>query len=256
MTDPAGWFVSAGGHSPWSARVFCLPHAGGNARSFLRWQPRFGDEAELIAVCPPGRGHDPGEAVPDIDELVAASAAAIGTAIEGDSRPAYVFGHSLGALVGFEVARRLGEVDQFRHFVASGLMAPSVLPSRRVLEIAQLDGKAFVEALGFFGGLPPELIADEEVYDLLLPGLVADFRMAAGYRYRPGPRLAVNVSLINGRSDPHVEPEGVELWRDECRNEPAFHWTEGGHFYFEEDPSRLTDLLLAIIRADQHVELI
>jgi len=68
-------------------------------------------------------------------------------------------------------------------------------------DIAQLTGAAFAEAIGFFGGLPAEVIADEELRDLLLPGVIADFRMAVGYRYTAGPRLAVPATLIVGRDD-------------------------------------------------------
>jgi surfactin synthase thioesterase subunit len=256
MTGPSDWFASAGGASPWAARVFCFAHAGGNARSFLSWQPRLGGEAEIIGVCPPGKGARAREAVPSFDELVEGAALAIAEAAERDNRSVFLFGHSLGALEAFEAARRLSDLSTLRHLVASGLNAPSLLPSERVLELSKLDGKAFVEALGFFGGIPPEVIADEDLQEFLLPGLIGDFRMAAGYKYRSAPPLGIDISLINGRDDPHVGPEGLVAWRNECRNEPAYHWAEGGHFYFQDQPSVVPDVLLEVIRADQHVELL
>jgi len=250
------WFLSRAAEPTAAARVFCFAYAGGNPRLFLDWQPYLAADAEIVAVCPPGRGHRVMERRPSIDELIEGATIAISAASQSDDRPIYLFGHSLGGLVAFEVARRLRDLPALRHLVASGIAAPSLLPSQRVRELAQLEGRAFAEALRFFGGLPPEVLADEGVLELLLPGLIADFRMAVGYRYRPAAPLAVGVSLIAGRDDPHVGPAQLRPWRDECRTPPERHWADGGHFYFDGQPSVVTDLLRAVVRADQHVVLI
>jgi surfactin synthase thioesterase subunit len=250
------WFVSKGSDSTSAARVFCFAHAGGNPRLFLDWQPYLGTDAQIVAVCPPGRGHRVMERQPSIDELVDGAAAAISATTIDDTRPIYLFGHSLGGLIAFEVARRLRDLPYLRHLVLSGISAPSLLPSQRIRELAQLEGKEFAEALTFFGGLPPEVFSEEGVLELLLPGLIADFRMAAGYRYRPAAPLATNISLISGRDDPHVGGAQLRPWRDECIQPPAWYWANGGHFYFARQPWAVTDLLSATVRADQHVEVI
>lgn len=258
----ASWFLSGGADSSRVPRIFCFPYAGGNPRAFLDWQPSMGDDAEIVAVCMPGRGHRIAEQPPSsIADLADGAAAAISTCAD---RPIYLFGHSLGALVAFEVARRLGHLPSFRHLVASGCAAPAVLPSQRVVRAAQLEGRAFAEAVDFFGGLRPEIIADEEVRDLLLPGLQADFRLVAGYRYHVAGPLAVDVSLINGRDDPHVGITALRRWRQECRRAPDCHWVDGGHFHFEPHPHAVLDLLRSLVLGDtssaadveQHVELI
>ena len=245
------WFSSRGAPSPWAARVYCFAPAGGNARTFLDWQAALGDEAEIVAVSAP-RGA--GAAPRSIDELIDGAVAAITEQL--DDRPTYLFGHSMGGLVAFEVARRMRDVPALRQLIASGLAAPSLLPSERVRELSRLEGKQFVDGVAFFGGLPPEFVAEEELHDVLLPGIIADFRIAASYVYRPEPPLAIGVSLLNGRQDPHVGPTQLAPWIHECVTPPAQHWAEGGHFYFEGQPSAATDLLLSVIRADQHVEVI
>lgn len=249
------WFLSRGA-APAGARVFCFPYAGGNPRLFLDWQADLAADAEVVAICPPGLGPRAMEPRPTLDELIEGAAGAVRAALEDDCRPAYLFGHSLGGLVAFEVARRLREQPALRHLVASGVSAPSLLPSPRVRELATLEGKEFAEALRFFGGIPPEVFAEQDVLELLLPGLVADFRMAAQYRYRPAAPLALSVSLVAGRDDPHVGPVQLGPWRDECTTPPECHWAEGDHFYLVQRPSAVTGLLRAIVRADQHVELI
>ncbi|MEU9035244.1 alpha/beta fold hydrolase [Streptomyces sp. NPDC048352] len=245
------WFLTsetAAAGAP-AARVFCFPHAGGNPRTFLGWQSALGDDALVLAVCPPGRGHRFREPAPaSLAALADGSAAAIALATT-DGRPFLLFGHSFGAALAFEVARRLDGVRGFAGLVVSGCSAPSLLPTRRVVEAARLDGRAFTQAVGFFGGLPPEVLEDEAVQELLLPHLKADFRMVAGYRYRPGAPLAVPVVLLNGTEDPHVGAAALDAWSRECAAPPDRHWTDGGHFYFEDRPGAVTSVLRPLARA-------
>jgi surfactin synthase thioesterase subunit len=258
MSGTGDWFLTRGGvAAPGLPRVFCFPHAGGNPRAFLGWQAGLGDDAEIVAIRRPGREHRSAERAPAIGELIDGAAAAVADVTGRDGRPCYLFGHSLGALVAFEVCRRLaGSADPPRHLVASGCSAPSLLPSERVKQIATLTGAEFAEAIAFFGGLAPEVIADPEVRDLLLPGLIADFRMAVGYRYRPGPRLAVPATLVVGRGDPHVKQAQIAPWDSEFTWPPDRLWVDGGHFYFEPDPGAITGILRSLVLADQHIELI
>jgi surfactin synthase thioesterase subunit len=272
VTPPENWFIGKdgsqagqpGGHwAGWDVpRIFCFPHAGGSPRLFLDWQAGLAGDAEILAVCRPGREHRFAEPAPTIDELIDGAAAAITALTQRDGRPFYLFGHSLGALVAFEVCRKLADLAGGtgpavpRHFIASGCSAPPLLPSERVKQIATLTGAEFATAIGFFGGLAPEVLADEEVRDLLLPGLIADFRMAVGYRYRPGPRLAVPATLVVGRDDPHVKAAQIEPWAGEFTWPPDEHLVDGGHFYFEPGPTAITGLLRSRVTADQHVELI
>ncbi len=257
MSGPSDWFVSRPGVDPSLARIYCIPHAGGSPRAFLDWQTGLADNAGLVAICRPGREHRATEPAPTIAEFIDGAAAAILLAAEADNRPFYLFGHSLGALIGFEVCRKLETAGVApHHFVASGCSAPSLLPSERVKNIAKLTGKDFAEAIGFFGGLSAEVIADEDMRDLLLPGVIADFHMAVGYRYEPGPPLAIPVTVVVGRDDPHVRQVQVEPWGNEFTQPVDQRWVDGGHFYFEGRPATIIGILADVVRADQHVELI
>jgi surfactin synthase thioesterase subunit len=253
------WFISP--RDPGGAtvpRIFCFPHAGGSPRAFLDWQADLDGEAEIVAICRPGREHRADEPAPTIGELIEGSTDAIASLVARDGRPYCLFGHSLGALVAFEVCRRLsvsgGVAPQ--HFVASGCSAPSLLPSARVRRIATLTGAEFAEAIGFFGGLAPEVIAEPELRDLLLPGLIADFRMAVGYEYQQRPPLPVPATIVVGRDDPHVTDEVVAPWDQEFTWPPDRHWVDGGHFYFDSNRGAITAILREMVRADQHAELI
>lgn len=254
MPEPARlssrWFLSHGADA--AANVFCFAHAGGNPRIFLDWQAAMGTDARIVAVCPPGRGRRSDEPAPaTLAELADGAAEAIRAL--GDTS-AYLFGHSLGALVAFEVARRLPAP---RHVVVSGLAAPSLMPTRRAVEIAQFDGRDFVEAVASYGGLPSAFLAEEGAYHLLLPGLRADFRLIESYRYIPGPPLTAGLTIINGRDDPNVSPAVLSPWALEFDSPPRYHWVDGGHFFFESGSDAITEIMRHLVRADlQHAELI
>ncbi|MFV2104308.1 thioesterase II family protein [Micromonospora sp. LOL_024] len=245
----APWFRSNDGSLATAPRVYCFSHAGGNSDNFLEWQPAIGPDVRIVAVTMPGRGHRFAESRPDsIDEYADAAAEAIAR----DVAASYVlFGHSLGALVAFEVARRLRADSRLRHLVASGAAAPALLPSQRVVRAAALEGREFAEAVGAFGGLPPEVVAAEELHDLLLPGVQADFRLVAGYRYRPAAALPFGVTLINGVDDSHVTEERLDRWADECRTPPPRIWVPGGHFYLRDDPEPVIEVLRRAAAVDE-----
>lgn len=242
------WFLSGTDEPRAVPRIFCFPHAGGNSRAFLSWQSRLRVPAEIVAVCVPGRGHRLAEPAPgSVAELADGAAEAIAAA---DDQPVYLFGHSLGAVVAFEVARRLRGLPVLRHLIASGCSAPALLPTQRVVEASRLEGRAFAEAVGFFGGLAPEIVAAEELHDVLLPGVQADFRMVAGYQYRPACPLPIGLTLINGREDPHISEAALQRWADEVSAPPVYRWTHGGHFYFEGRPQVVTDVLDNVLQAE------
>ncbi|MFI9204911.1 thioesterase II family protein [Streptomyces sp. NPDC053048] len=241
------WFLTsrkATGNVP---RVYCFAHAGGNPRLFLKWQDHMGDDAEIVAVCPPGRAHRGRESsAADLTALAADVAREIAATAD---QPFLLFGHSLGAVVAFETARRLDGHPLIRHVIASAASAPSLLPSEKVRETARLTGTDFTRAVEVFGGLPPEVIANEGLQELLLAGLRADFRMAAAYIYRSSAPLAVPLTLIAGRGDRTITETALEPWRLESTDVPECHWVEGGHFYFDQRPSAVTDVLRPIVRA-------
>ncbi|MEU1345671.1 alpha/beta fold hydrolase [Streptomyces sp. NPDC005795] len=244
-------------------RIYCFHHAGGNPRAFLALQPGLGAHARVVPVCMPGRDHRADVPRPaSVDEFAEGAAAAI--AEHADDQPFYLLGHSLGALVAFETARRLRHVDTLARLIVSGSNAPSRVPSARTVQTARLEGREFAEAMTYFGGMPPEAIQDDDLRRLLLPGLQEDFQLSAAYRYEPAEPLGVGISLVNGLDDPHVKAPGLEPWRRECEGEPQYHWAPGGHFYFMDEPSALTDVLLPLVHdgdrpvasAGHHTELI
>lgn len=227
--------------TPWP-RTYCFAHAGGDARKFGGWQSALSGVTELVAVTPTERH--------TIEDICDHAAAAIARDSDG---PCVLFGHSLGALIAFEVARRLdpGPV----HLIASGCAAPARLPTARMTRMSTMDGQRFAHAVQRYGGLHPDVLADPDLQEVMLPAVLADFVLVANYHYRPAPPLAARLSLVNGIEDATIQAEDLREWSRESVAKPELHWSAGGHFYFESHPA---DAVEVIRRAagDVHCEII
>ncbi|WP_274918114.1 thioesterase II family protein [Streptomyces sp. WZ-12] len=224
------WFEMARGVPSGWPRTYCFAHAGGRAQACVEWQDALAGVTALVAVSPPER-----TSIDTVSDQVAELIAGQRTG------PFLLFGHSLGALIAFEVARRLG--DRPAHLIASGCVAPSLHPTPRMVEVAGLSGQSLTEALAVYGGLRPEILADPELQEFILPDIRADFELVARYRYRRAAALTCGVSLINGTDDPLVRRDDLVDWSRECTSEPEVHWAAGGHFYFENHPEAVTEVI-------------
>jgi surfactin synthase thioesterase subunit len=241
MLDSPPTLFMGRGHGDAARRVICFPHAGGSAGAFLAWQPAFGQQVDLQALEPPGHGRRIGELpIADLERLLDAIEGAVQPLLD---RPCVLFGHSLGALIAFELARRLRH-PAIERLVVSACRAPRHLPSPLVRELANLDDEAFVEGTRVFGGLPDEVLENEDLLAIFLPILRADFDLVSRYRYRPAALLDIPVVAINGEDDPHVPDEMLEAWQDETSLPLVRQTFAGGHFYlFEISVPALAEVL-------------
>lgn len=210
-------------------RLYCFSYAGGSAYNYSSWQDQVDPGIEICAVQLPGRGARFGE-VPftSMHELVKTLAAVIAGQ---DRLPFAFFGHSLGGLLAFELARycrRLGWATP-RHLFASGSEAPGL---RRSLEqFRNLDDDAMLQKLRQYNGTPPEVLQNEELMRLVLPTIRADFALVDDYRYVKDAPLNVDITVLTGRGDDHVSDECFNGWRRETDKACAQRWFDGDHFF-------------------------
>lgn len=210
-------------------RLYCFCYAGGTAQSYLDWQAHLPD-IELRPLQLPGRGARFLEPpLTRFDALVDTLSGVL--AAEPADRPFAFFGHSLGALLAYEVARlqaRRG-LPQPAHLIVSGCAAPAHRPPPENLHL--LDDAGLLARLRELNGTPPEILAHAELMELLLPTIRADMALVADYRYRPGAPLALPLTVLAGRDD-DIDA-GVETtgWRAATTGPCTIHWYDGDHFF-------------------------
>lgn len=208
-------------------RLYCLPHAGGSASAFQPWIGQL----DGIAVCPvqpPGRDTRLGDAphsglqplVEELAEVVRADA--------GNS-PYAVYGHSFGALVGFELVHQIrrdgGPLPV--HLLVSGFGAPPMASADAPYGLAD---EQIVELLRTLGGTPEVFLSDHRALRLILPPMRADLMVRNSYRYRPSPRLDVPITAIAATEDPQVAVEWMAEWRWQTMYHFQLRTLVGGHF--------------------------
>ena len=207
-------------------RLFCFPHAGGGAGAFAAWR------LEGIAVCPvrlPGRESRSAEAPFErMAPLVAALAGAMEPYLD---RPFAFFGHSMGAVVAFEAARRLRRLGlpYPRLLAASGARAPQF---RRGYTPPPAPSEAeFLEELRRLEGLPPEALDNPALLRALMPALTADAALYRNYVYAEDDPLALPIRAYGGSGDPNVRPEHLRGWAEQTVSSFAARLFPGGHFF-------------------------
>jgi pyochelin biosynthetic protein PchC len=228
--------------APPRLRLLCLPHAGGSASFFHGWGHAFGDDVEVLAVRYPGRQERIAEEpLTAIEELADALADELTPCL---GAPLAVFGHSMGASVGYELALRL----QARHHIAPDLLMVSCRKAPHLLtpRTAALGGDAaLVDEVRRLGGTDAALLDDEGLRELVLPAIRADFGAVARYAARPGVPLGCPVVGYVGASDPDIRADEVAAWAGIAPKGFDLKVLPGGHFYLVDE----RDALVRDIRA-------
>lgn len=220
-------------------RLFCFPYAGGSAAVYRGWH---GGPLAATEVCPvqmPGRERRNNERP---FERMARLAKAV-VEILPNEQPFAFFGHSLGALLAFEVARELrrqGRPMPFHLFV-SGASAPQLCPNRPPR--FNLTRQNFIAEIRKLGGTPEEALESDELLNLLLPMLRADFAVIDTYVYVNDAPLPCPITAFAGSKDEEVDQFDVTGWRAQTRSGFDLQVFPGDHFFLREFGQRLREVI-------------
>ncbi|MEV6419586.1 alpha/beta fold hydrolase [Streptomyces sp. NPDC051662] len=207
-------------------RLVCFPHAGGSASFYFPVSAALASDSDVVALQYPGRQDRRTEpSVDDIGVLADRIAPVVAPLFD---RPVVFFGHSMGAVVAFEVARRLEAGGRTPAMLfASGRRAPS---TRRVETVHQRDDDGLVAEMKALSGTDAQVLGDEELLRMVLPAIRSDYRAIETY----GPVEATvdcPITALVGDDDPKATPSEADAWR--AHTTAAFHIQvfRGGHFY-------------------------
>ncbi|MEZ4454028.1 MAG: alpha/beta fold hydrolase [Nannocystaceae bacterium] len=210
-------------------RLFCLPHAGAGASVFFPWSRELPEDVDVCAVQLPGRESRFGEApLRRMAPLADGIADAILRHVDG---PYAIFGHSMGATVGFEVVRALrrrGAPAPLRLIVA-GRRAPH-LPTPTPLRYP-LPRPEFIAEMQRLGGTPPAILAEPELLDLFMGVLRADFEVLETHAFAPEAPLPTPITIFHGERDAEVSLAEIEAWAQHTSGGQRLHVFPGGHFF-------------------------
>ncbi len=242
------WLVRPAPRPQAEARLICLPYAGVGASAYRPWVAHLPDTLELNIVQLPGREARLREGLyVQIEPLIEALVPAIEGLLD---RPYTLFGHSMGALVAFELARALRR---------QGAPAPSCLAvsGRRAPQLPDpdeplhpLDDDRFVGAIvRRYNGIPRVILDDPELLQLFLPTLRADLTLIETYAYAPEPPLDCPLVAFGGCADERARPADLAAWLAQSTRPLGVRQFPGDHFYLQRARAELVAAVVETHRA-------
>ncbi|MFY9622117.1 MAG: thioesterase II family protein [Pyrinomonadaceae bacterium] len=226
-----------------SMRLFCFPYAGGGASIYRDWHKSFPPTIEVCPVQLPGRGERLGEPpFTQIKALVDATAEALFPFFD---KPFAFFGHSMGALLGYELAHLLLKekaAAPLKLFV-SGHSAPHL--RNREMITYDLPEDEFIAELRRLKGTPKQVLEHPELMTLMIPLLRADFEICETYRSASEARLDCPITAFGGTDDTEVPQKKIEGWREHTSGPFLLHMLTGDHFFIHTSQS---DVVRTVVR--------
>lgn len=244
------WLPSLKIHARGRLRLFCFPYAGGGASLFQSWSGLLPPEIEVCPVQLPGREARLSEqAFSRVSELLEALVPILLPHLD---EPYAFFGHSMGALICFELTRMLQHRALARpplRLIVSGRRAPH-LPEHRPLTY-HLPEEDFIAELRRLKGTPEAVLQDTELLHLLLPLLRADFALCETYAYIPASPLSCTISAIGGLQDSDVPREDVAAWSKQTMATTfRLRFFAGDHFFLHTEQAALLRVLTQDLLSD------
>jgi pyochelin biosynthetic protein PchC len=233
-----------GSGSP-QVRLICFPHAGGAATFYRSWASHLPSEVDLLAVQYPGRQDRISE--PCVEQMEPLVELVVSEIIGTLDRPTALFGHSMGAAVAYEVARRIEEIRDtpLRLLFVSGRTAPH---RSRPGSIHRGTDAGLFGDIRRLGGTPDSVLDHPGLRDLLLPSLRGDYRLIETYQPQTIARLQTPIVAFVGDSDPDVSVVEAQAWSETTCAGFDLHLFRGEHFYLLENEAPLIERVLAHLR--------
>jgi medium-chain acyl-[acyl-carrier-protein] hydrolase len=238
------WFARSEPKPHAKLRLFCLPHAGSGPAIYRPWLAQMPPEIELRLIQLPGRETRLREQpFTHIGPLIEALAPAVEAELD---KPYMLFGHSMGALVAFELARALRRrgAPAPLELLISGRRAPQLDDTDAPLH--KLPEDAFIAAMvERYNGIPQIILDDLELLRLFLPTLRADLAVIETYEYAPEAPLDCSITAFGGSNDARARLADLQAWQAQSSWPVSIQQFPGGHFYLQDERDALIAAIVA-----------
>jgi medium-chain acyl-[acyl-carrier-protein] hydrolase len=241
VLDSDRWFENSPPRPSDTLRLFCLPYAGGSVYTYTNWRRSLAGVAETYPLQLPGRGTRMLE--PAFTSLPALLKSLESALLPHLDRPFAIFGHSMGAMIAFELARVLEKSYSLRsqHLFFSGRLPP---------QLAQNSGPAydlptpqFISELRLLEGTPDEILNNQELMALVLPVLRADLQLVQTYQHVPGEPLNSPITVLGGRQDSTTPASKLGTWAAMTRSSCSVRIFPGNHFFLNQFRSAVINVV-------------
>jgi len=241
------WFIRPAPKVKPKLRLICFAYAGGNASLFYDWHQYLPYEVELLLIQLPGRANRIME--PALDSMCQIMQALLSFANELTATPYILFGHSLGSRIAFELAyqlQKLGKKEP-QHLIASASRAAHL--KREAQPSYLLPDDEFIRELQGLNGTPDVILNNNELLQLLLPLLRADFKVAECYQSLPE-KIACDFTVLIGTQDVDVGYEDALAWQELTSKNTSITEIQGDHFFIHHNVQAVIDAVVTVIKSE------
>ncbi|BAZ22553.1 thioesterase [Kalymmatonema gypsitolerans NIES-4073] len=224
-----------------SLRLFCFPYAGGSSLIFRTWSHSLPTTVEVCPMELPGRGTQ--MKLPAFTQLQPLVQAIAPVLLPHLDKPFAFFGHSMGALVSFELARLLRKEYNITpvHLFVSARLAPQIPDPKP--PVHALPEPEFKEELRRLNGTPEAVLQNAELMQLLVPILRADFAVLETYVYTTEPPLNCPITAYGGSEDEEASYDELQAWQKQTNATFSLQMFTGDHFFLHSAQSLLLQSL-------------
>jgi putative non-ribosomal peptide synthesis thioesterase type II len=248
----SGWFEEINSYiEEDNATLFIFPFAGGGVSSFRKWGEKF-EHIKVLVAQYPGRENRFGEkAVSDIGELVENLFEEIKDKLDV-KKPYYLFGHSMGSKVVYELALRIKEsrLPNPNGIIISAGRAPCY---KEPNPIYHLSDEGFIEGLRRYDGTPNEILDNKDLISIFLPTLRADFIIDEDYQDLEGEKIDSKILGLMGDIDEEMELEELLRWQDYTTKEFSYKYIKGKHMFVNTSPESVIKAIKGFVDSDENI---
>lgn len=242
----SSWFVNYSQSSNPTYKIICFHPAGGSASQFRTWPAHLPGEISILALQLPGREERFNERkITEFSSLIPIIAEQFMSHL---TTPYVIVGHSLGALIGFEIVRHFQLTKQQlpEFLVIAAKEPPTVhkIPSRPEI----MDDEWLLRRLKSYSSVPEDLFQFDEFKEIFMPYIRSDFLLLNSYRYNSSPQLKVPVIALHGNEDRTVELNKIRSWSNLTGHSFKLKTFKGGHFFIRDSEKEVLKYLYSFFK--------